>query len=503
MTIKNTAILTIIILALSAPAAMADYITPGLGSTISMDQLVAQSGGAVTGSSGDYQVLESVVISLNDRLVISAGSTLTFMDTAGNIGLEINGALTATGTTESPILMTGNLQSPGSWRGLDFNETNTNSEFQLAFVEIAYADIAVDVFGGDILLENCDIHHCQDRAIDISSADGLIADCHIHHNQTRTVTMTLTSSPTFENCTLDHNNLQNSSPLPYFNVGLQGVNSPIIRNCTITGDGSQMSGGMAFWANCNALVEYTSITGCGYGILCYSTGANPTLRGNMIADNNIHPDTVNWGFGVACNGNNAPILAENEIRGHWFGVATINGGMPNLGNIDNEFPGDDGMNYIHDNGIDGQVYAFYNNTNLGQMAQNNLWGTADAEDVIYHQVDDPALGLVVFDPIAVISSVPENSVPGILESASAFPNPFNPRVEIKFTLTRNSQVSVVVMDVAGRLVKELQTSQLTEGQHAVLWDGKDGRGLAAASGVYFYRVVAGNESATGKLMLVR
>ncbi len=503
MTYKNITILTALFMALATTAALADYVSPGLGSVISIDQLVSQSGGAVTGSDGMYQVHDSVVISLNDRLDVAPGQTLTFMDTSGLIGLEIHGSLRALGSMENPILMTGNLANPGSWRGLDFNGTNAGSEFHLNHVEIAYAKLAVDVFGGDILLENCDIHDSLEKVIDISSANGVITDCHLHHNQQRTVTMTLTSSPTFENCVLDNNNQENSSPYPYFNVGLQGVNSPTIRGCTIEGSGNEISGGMAFWASCNALVENNSISGCGYGILCYSTGANPTLLGNTIFDNTIHPDTVNWGFGVACNGNNAPILMENEIKGHWYGVAATNGGQPNLGNVVNDYPGDDGRNFIHDNGLNGNIVGFYNNTPLDQMAQFNYWGVLDPEDVVYHQFDDPTLGFVNFIPEGNYTNVPDTQVPSILESVSAFPNPFNPRVEIKLALAQESHVSVVVMDLAGHLVRELQVGQLGGGEHVLFWNGNDRQGQASASGIYFYRVVAGNETTTGKLMLVR
>ena len=119
--------------------------------------------------------------------------------------------------------------------------------------------------------------------------------------------------------------------------------------------------------------------------------------------NNIHPDTVNWGFGVACNGNNAPVLAGNMIRRHWYGVAAINGGRPNLGNLGNSSPDDDGGNHITENGLGGQIYGFYNNTPLPQMAQGNWWGGATAqevEDAIWHQVDDPSLGLVDYSPVA-------------------------------------------------------------------------------------------------------
>jgi len=202
--------LIILICGTSTPL-LADYITPGLGSNYTMDSLVTVSGGAVTGGSGQYQVNESVVVSLGDELNIAPGQTLTFMDSTGNIGLEIHGSLLAVGTDIQPILLTGNFSTPGSWRGLDFNNGNAGSEFHLVEVEIAYADIALDILGVDLLVENCRIHHSLDKAIDITDADGLFTGCHLHHNEQRTVSINLTSSPTFEDCIFNDNNLENRS----------------------------------------------------------------------------------------------------------------------------------------------------------------------------------------------------------------------------------------------------------------------------------------------------
>lgn len=496
-------LIAILALTLIAGPAAAEFATPGLGVTYDMDALVAISGGAVTGSVGNYQIHDSVVISLNDQLDILSDSILVFMGTGGDIGFEINGGLRALGSPGHPIVFTGDAAVPGCWRGLDYIDQNANSQFHLGHVEIAYADIAVDVFGGDIILEVCDIHDCLDKAVDFTQAGGLVLDCHLHHNRQRTAVMTLSSSPTFERCILDNNNLDNSSPYPYFNVGLQGVNSPTISECEIDGSGNEMSGGMAFWNSSSASVIGNTIRGCGYGILCYSIGANPTIQGNIIEDNNIHSDTVNWGFGVAVNGDSAPVLAGNRISGHWYGVAAINGGQPNLGNIYNAPTDDDGLNIIRDNGIGGQTYGFFNNTPLDQMAQNNNWGPDGAEDSIQHQPDDPSLGLVTFDPVAEGAAAPEAVVPGVLIGSSAYPNPFNPRVEVKWTLAQDSKSQVVIFDSAGRLVQVLQDGVLPSGEHKRTWNGLDRQGLATASGVYFYRVEAGTESRIGKLTLVR
>ena len=62
---------------------------------------------------------------------------------------------------------------------------------------------------------------------------------------------------------------------------------------------------------------------------------------------------------------------------------------------------------------------------------------------------------------------------------------------------------MTVVDVAGRLLCELHVGDLDAGEHVFTWDGTDRAGRPLASGTYFYRVVAGAESAAGKLVLVR
>jgi hypothetical protein len=182
--------------------------------------------------------------------------------------------------------------------------------------------------------------------------------------------------------------------------------------------------------------------------------------------------------------------------------------QPNLGNLENAFPGDDGHNSIFDNGLGAEIYGFYNNTPLPQMAQGNYWQAATAEEVenaIYHQVDDPALGLVNFDYfITGIAIAPQgNGPPALVTEARAYPNPFNPRVKIAFALEHRAHVSVTVVDLAGRLVRELHVGNLDAGRQEFTWDGTDRTGQPLASGTYFYRVVASGESHVGKLMLVR
>jgi hypothetical protein len=89
------------------------------------------------------------------------------------------------------------------------------------------------------------------------------------------------------------------------------------------------------------------------------------------------------------------------------------------------------------------------------------------------------------------------SIPSGLELGIS-PNPFNPTTTISFTLPEASRVTLNVYDVSGRQVAQLVDGLRDAGQHSVTFDGS-----ALASGVYLYRLTAGANSFTGKLMLLK
>ena len=60
-----------------------------------------------------------------------------------------------------------------------------------------------------------------------------------------------------------------------------------------------------------------------------------------------------------------------------------------------------------------------------------------------------------------------------------------------------------IFDVRGREVRTLFSGQQTAGTHEVEWDGRDGAGGAAASGVYVYRLLAGGETQQRSMTLVK
>jgi hypothetical protein len=83
------------------------------------------------------------------------------------------------------------------------------------------------------------------------------------------------------------------------------------------------------------------------------------------------------------------------------------------------------------------------------------------------------------------------------------PNPFSKQTRIVFGLAKESQVSIRIYDVEGRLVRVLLDERRAADHHSVIWNGRDSRGRMVASGIYFYRLTAESFVQTKKLTLLR
>lgn len=83
------------------------------------------------------------------------------------------------------------------------------------------------------------------------------------------------------------------------------------------------------------------------------------------------------------------------------------------------------------------------------------------------------------------------------------PNPFNPVTAIRYDLPEEATVQLTVYDILGHEVVTLVNSQQVPGYHSIPWDGRDYSGRDVATGVYIYRIKAGEFTATKKLILLR
>jgi hypothetical protein len=83
------------------------------------------------------------------------------------------------------------------------------------------------------------------------------------------------------------------------------------------------------------------------------------------------------------------------------------------------------------------------------------------------------------------------------------PNPFNPNTHIRFDLPKNESISLMIYNVVGKEVAQIKRDNLSAGQHVINWKGQDQYGERLPSGLYIYRLVAGNKISTKKMLLLK
>ena len=96
-----------------------------------------------------------------------------------------------------------------------------------------------------------------------------------------------------------------------------------------------------------------------------------------------------------------------------------------------------------------------------------------------------------------------DDTPRLVALAQNYPNPFNPSTTISFNLPRSGQVKLQVYDARGHLVRTLVDGRAAAGPHTEVWDGRDNSGRQSASGVYMYRLTAGELVQQKKMTLVK
>jgi len=83
------------------------------------------------------------------------------------------------------------------------------------------------------------------------------------------------------------------------------------------------------------------------------------------------------------------------------------------------------------------------------------------------------------------------------------PNPFNPTTAIRFSIASDTNVRLLVYDVAGRRVRTLVDGNKRADVYKVVWDGTNDAGQSVATGIYFYRITAGKFVQTKKMLLLK
>lgn len=131
-------------------------------------------------------------------------------------------------------------------------------------------------------------------------------------------------------------------------------------------------------------------------------------------------------------------------------------------------------------------------------ASNLNWGDADYQTLYITTWNN--VYKIRLNTKGLVSKVEQEAVSLVngFELQQNYPNPFNPSTTIDFTLPVDADINLAVYDLLGRRVDLLLEKRLTSGQHSITFDASH-----LTSGVYFYRLQAGEHVEMRKMMLVK
>ena len=101
----------------------------------------------------------------------------------------------------------------------------------------------------------------------------------------------------------------------------------------------------------------------------------------------------------------------------------------------------------------------------------------------------------------LVSAAP--AIPANNQLTSVYPNPFNPRTTVTFSIDSQQVLEISVFDLSGKRIAVLADELFQMGIHSLEWGGKDWQGNAVASGTYLVQMKADGRVTSEKMMLVR
>jgi hypothetical protein len=97
----------------------------------------------------------------------------------------------------------------------------------------------------------------------------------------------------------------------------------------------------------------------------------------------------------------------------------------------------------------------------------------------------------------------QEKLPTTFDLLPNYPNPFNPTTTIQYSNPARGKIVLEIFNVLGQKVASLVNDEQEAGSHSIVWNGRTDHGSAVASGVYFYRLVAGKNVQTRAMVLLK
>ena len=141
----------------------------------------------------------------------------------------------------------------------------------------------------------------------------------------------------------------------------------------------------------------------------------------------------------------------------------------------------------------------------GSLQVNNFFRLASGSSLIDAGVD---VGLPFSSIAPDLGAYESSTATNIIDSKNQssinfrlfqnYPNPFNPSTKIKFSLTKQSFISLIIYNLLGKKVTTLVSQNLSPGEHEIIFDARD-----LPSGLYFYKLKSADLTITKKMLLIK
>ena len=283
--------------------------------------------------------------------------------------------------------------------------------------------------------------------------------------------------------------------------------NPTISSNGINGNSGQDGGGI-YCLESNPMINDNTITGnfatlLGGGIYCYSS--SPTISSNAISGNSA--GSV-YGGGLYCSNDSDPtvintILWDNsasegpQIYGEpYVSYCDIEGGREGEGNIDidplfrDPENGDFHLMAIECGDSVDSPCIDAGHPDILDSLLDCAWGLGTILSDMGTYGGGDSAGVGVDDLI--------KQLPKRFTLSQNYPNPFNVSTVIRYNLPEPSAVTINIYDILGRKVQTLIDKYQSAGHHQVIWQADE-----FSSGIYFYKLTAGDFENTKKMVLLK
>ena len=350
------------------------FVTSLLGQT----PISGTAGGNWTAEGSPYQIVGNVFIPLDSAVYVSADVEVAFL---GDYTINVSGELHV---INAWIHGPGAINSTGLLR---FNNSH------------------IDSLRSGILCTNGMVTSCESyfqysgsAGVTLNGADSArFCTSYFLENQTHGLKVQNTDSVRIEYSFFEGNGISNIAyPALYLDgASPQRLRHNIVRFNHGAGIGVWNTAGPAF-----PLIQHNYLEGNYRGIDVYR--ASPVIEDNIIVGNGI-PDNPASGDGIRVFGvtGTSVLCNRNYIAGNHQGVRNLETAAINLGDMVNDWPGDDGENFFANNSYHDADWNIWNGSDETLMAQNNFWpGLTTAEiDGTIRDDDEGFGGEVVFEPM--------------------------------------------------------------------------------------------------------